>query len=118
MTFIDSSPRDLEPLVFVGLNRHLVALDRTTGDEVWSWKSPKWSGFMSLHLDGDRLLVGSAGYLYCLDARTGEQLWNNALRGRGHGILTFASVRGSSGLPAAAQAIIQQQQNAAAAGGG
>jgi hypothetical protein len=46
-------------LIFVGLNGYVVALDRDTGAVVWSCSELK-SGYISLLLDGDRLIVSTA----------------------------------------------------------
>src|SRR5258708_3734695 len=83
-----------EQLVFVGLNGYAVALDRDTGEIVWSNNELK-SGYVTLLLDGDRLIVSTNGYIFCLDPRTGEILWNNPLSGYGAGAPTaLTSVRG------------------------
>jgi outer membrane protein assembly factor BamB len=42
----------------------------------------------STFLCGDRLLVGGARELHCLDAQTGSQLWRQDLRGRGVSVMT------------------------------
>jgi outer membrane protein assembly factor BamB len=83
-------------LVFVGLNGYALALDRDTGEVVWSNDQMK-SGYVSLLLDGDRLLVSTNGYIYCLDPLTGQILWHNPLRGYGLGApASLLSVRGQS----------------------
>ncbi|HET6323297.1 MAG TPA: PQQ-binding-like beta-propeller repeat protein [Planctomycetaceae bacterium] len=83
-------------LIFVGLNGYALALDRQSGEIVWSNNSMK-SGYVTLLLDGDRLIVSTNGYIYCLDPLTGEVLWNNPLRGYGMGAPTsLVSVRGQS----------------------
>src|SRR5437764_9288708 len=94
----------LENLVFVGLNGYAVALDRNTGEIVWSNNEMK-SGYVSLLLDGDRLIVSTNGYIYCLDPLTGQILWNNPLKGYGTGAPTaLASIRGQSAQTLTAQA--------------
>jgi outer membrane protein assembly factor BamB len=86
----------IDQLLFVGLNGYALALDRDTGDIVWSNAQMK-SGFVTLLLDGDRLIVSTNGYIYCLDPLTGEILWNNPLKGYGMGAPTsLVSVRGQS----------------------
>ena len=107
--------RAIADLVFVGLNRRVLALDRYTGVVAWEWKAPKGSGFVSLLLDGDRLLAAVTGYVYCLDPLYGQLVWENLLKGYGTGLTTMASVNGSSGGTAAAAVIAQQQAAAAAA---
>jgi hypothetical protein len=56
----------VEDLIFVGLNGYAVALNRDTGEIVWSNDQMK-SGYVTLLLDFDRLIVSTNGYIYCLD---------------------------------------------------
>jgi outer membrane protein assembly factor BamB len=54
-------------------------------------------GYVTLLLDGDRLIVSTNGYLYCLDPRTGQMRWSNAMEGFGMGTPTaLCSARGSA----------------------
>ena len=100
----------IDQLVFVGLNGYALALDRDTGEIVWSNDQMK-SGYVSLLLDGDRLIVSTNGYIFCLDPLTGRILWNNPLRGYGSGAPTsLLSVRGQS-----SQILIQQASATSAA---
>jgi outer membrane protein assembly factor BamB len=100
----------VDQLVFVGLNGYALALDRDSGEIVWSNSEMK-SGYVTLLLDGDRLIVSTNGYIYCLDPRTGRTLWNNPLHGYGMGAPTsLVSVRGQS-----SQAVIEQAASAEAA---
>jgi outer membrane protein assembly factor BamB len=93
----------LDQLIFVGLNGYAVALDRDTGEIVWSNNEMK-SGYVTLCLDGDRLIVSTNGYMYCLDPLTGKILWHNRMGGYGSGTPTsIVSVRGQS-----SQAMVQQ----------
>jgi outer membrane protein assembly factor BamB len=95
--------RDIDQLIFVGLNGYAVALDRDTGEIVWSNSQMK-SGYVTLLLDGDRLIVSTNGYIYALDPLTGDILWHNPMRGYGGGTPTsLLSVRGQS-----SQTIIEQ----------
>jgi len=109
----------IKNLVFVGFNSRVLALDRETGDGVWSWQAPKPKngGYVTLLLDGDRLIVSVIGYLYCLDPATGELLWSNDTKGCGTGVTSIVSVRGQSShdVLAGAAATDAQRQNAAAA---
>jgi outer membrane protein assembly factor BamB len=99
-----------EQLIFVGLNGYVVALNRDTGEIVWSNNKLK-SGYVTLLLDGDRLIASTNGYIFCLDPLTGEILWNNPLKGYGAGSpASLLSVRGQS-----SQTIIEQAAAAAAA---
>jgi outer membrane protein assembly factor BamB len=84
---------NIEQLIFVGLNGYALALDRDTGEIVWSNDEMK-NGYVSLLLDGDRLIASTNGYMYCLDPLNGNILWHNPLRGYGVGAPTaIVSVR-------------------------
>ena len=106
----------LDQLIFVGLNGYAAALDRDTGEIVWSNNQMK-SGYVTLMLDGDRLIVSTNGYLYCLEPLTGEILWPNPMTGYGVGAPTsLVSTRGQSSQTVIEQAAAQiAAQQAAAA---
>lgn len=109
----DQSPRSVMDLVFVGFNSQVVAMDRTDGSIIWTWKSPKGrSEHVAVMLDGDLLVASVTGYMYGLNPETGEQLWMNPLTGLGYGIPSLASIRANSGSAAAAAIIAQQHQAA------
>jgi len=108
----------IDQLVFVGLNGYAVALDRNTGEIVWSNDEMK-SGHVTLLLDGDRLIVSTNGYLFCLDPLSGKVLWNNPLSGYGAGAPTaLVSVRGQSSQVQAQQAAAADAMTTAAIAGG
>ena len=99
----------VDQLIFVGLNGYAVALDRDTGQIVWSNNQMR-SGYVTFLLDGDRLIVSTNGYIYCLDPLTGQILWHNPMKGYGSGTPTsLTSVRGTS-----SQTVIQQVAKATA----
>lgn len=87
--------RSVDQLIFVGLNGYALALDRDTGEIVWS-NSEMHSGYVALLLDGDRLIVSTNGYMYCLDPLTGRIRWHNPLSGYMTGAPSLASVRGKN----------------------
>jgi hypothetical protein len=88
--------RAIEQLIFVGLNGYALALDRDSGEIVWTNNEMR-SGYVTLLLDGDRLIVSTNGYMYCLDPLTGRIRWHNPLTGYGMGAPTaLTSVRGQS----------------------
>jgi outer membrane protein assembly factor BamB len=108
----------IEQLIFVGLNGYALALHRESGEIVWSNNSMK-SGYVTLLLDGDRLIVSTNGYLYCLDPLTGDVLWNNPLKGYGMGAPTaLVSVRGQSSPTVLQQAARQISETESAGHGG
>ncbi len=100
----------VDQLIFVGLNGYALALDRDTGEIAWSNDKMK-SGYVSLLLDGDRLIASTSGYIYCLSPLTGKIQWNNPLKGYGMAAPTaLISVRGAS-----SQLLMQQAAAAAQA---
>ena len=91
-----AAARGIEQLVFVGLNGYALALDRDSGEIVWSNDKMR-SGYVTLLLDCDRLIVSTNGYMYCLDPLTGKIQWHNPLTGYGIGAPTaITSLRGQS----------------------
>lgn len=96
----------IDQLIFVGFNGYAMALDRDTGELIWSNNQMK-SGYVALLLDGDRLIASTNGYMYCLDPLTGEILWHNPLSGFGVGPPTMVSRRGQS-----ADAILRHAESA------
>jgi outer membrane protein assembly factor BamB len=103
----------IDQLIFVGLKGYALALDRDTGEIVWSNDQMK-SGYVTLLLDGDRLIVSTNGYMYCLDPLTGTILWDNPLTGYGTAPTSITSVRGHSDQTLIAQAAAQVAEQAAA----
>ena len=109
----------VDELVFVGFNSRILALSRGSGEIAWSWQAakPRSGGFVTMLLDGDRLVVSVSGYMYCLDPATGEQLWYNETKGFGTGVASLVSVRGQSphALATVIAAAVEEQQRQAAA---
>ncbi len=101
----------IEDLIFVGLNGYALALHRDTGEIVWS-NNEMESGYVTLLLDGDRLIVSTNGYIYCLDPLTGQIHWHNPLRGFGMGAPTsLVSVAGQSMQVISAQAAASESHS-------
>ncbi|MFO1439640.1 MAG: PQQ-binding-like beta-propeller repeat protein [Verrucomicrobiaceae bacterium] len=102
----------LSDLVFTGFNKRVAAVHRDSGQLLWQWKAPQ-SGYVTLLLDGDRLIVSVNGYLHALEALTGRHLWSNDLPGFGTGVASLASTRGGSSDPITAFASSSEAQQAA-----
>jgi outer membrane protein assembly factor BamB len=95
----------IDQLIFVGLNGYAAALHRDSGEIIWSNNEMR-SGYVTLLLDGDRLIVSTNGYIYCLDPLTGRAIWHNPMKGYGMGTPTsLSSVRGSSDQTLVEQAV-------------
>ena len=100
----------LANVLYIGIGGHAVAIDPSTGTELWRTKL-KSSSFVTVYQSGSRLFAGAGGQLFCLDAASGSILWSNKLKGLGMGLVAFTS---SSGVASAAA--LQAEQAAAAAG--
>jgi outer membrane protein assembly factor BamB len=103
----------VDQLIFVGFNGYAVALNRETGEIVWSNNQLK-SGYVTFLLDEDRLIVSTNGYIFCLNPLTGETLWHNPMKGYGYGVASLASIRGSS-LQVVVQQAVQEEESHTAA---
>jgi outer membrane protein assembly factor BamB len=79
-------------LVFVGIKGSVVALNRATGEQVWATHL-KGSGFVTVVLDGEKILAVCYGEMFCLNPLTGNGLWHNPLKGFGLGLASIATER-------------------------
>ncbi len=107
--------RTVNDLIYVAFGKHVIALDRYTGEKVWQWSPPKGAGYMSILLDGDRLIVSAQGYMHCLDPLFGQEVWSNPLDGMGTGVPCLASANGSTATTGMLAAMQQQAAAARAA---
>ncbi|HEY0776879.1 MAG TPA: PQQ-binding-like beta-propeller repeat protein [Gemmatirosa sp.] len=118
---------DSGTVLYVGLQRYVVALDAATGVRRWSTELPGTSlftGFVTIHLDGAHVFAAAGGEITCLDAATGTVQWHNALEGYGFGFATLATGADAAGstttateASAAAASYVTDAAAAAAAGG-
>ncbi len=97
--------------IFVGIKGSVVALDRTTGRQVWATRL-KGSDFVNVVFQNGMLLASCWGEVFCLDPLTGAGLWHNPLRGFGTGLATIATDAEQGHAAALAE---QQHQNEQAA---
>jgi len=96
--------------LFVGARGNVVAVDRSTGDTLWT-TALKGGEFVDVMIvDGD-LYAATKGRLYRLDPSTGDVLWRNDLPGMGWGIVSIAGSHSS----AAADKVRRNQAAAGAA---
>jgi outer membrane protein assembly factor BamB len=84
----------IDDLLYVCFNGKVVALDKSTGEIVWDWVSPRRYAFVAALLDQERLFVSASGYTWCLDALTGKERWFNELKGYGMGVAMLVSSAG------------------------
>jgi outer membrane protein assembly factor BamB len=73
----------------IGIAGTVVALDRSTGSEVW-WSDLDGDFVYGALQDGD-LYATANGELFCLDPATGDIRWQNPLKGLGRGYITIAA---------------------------
>jgi outer membrane protein assembly factor BamB len=76
--------------VFAGINGSVIAMDETTGVQVWATRL-KGSEFVNLVLSENKLYATTKGEIFCLDSGTGKILWQNPLKGMGRGIVCIAA---------------------------
>jgi hypothetical protein len=103
-------------LVFVGIKGSVVALNRATGQQVWTTRL-KGSYFVNVTLQEGILLASCCGEIFCLDPLTGKALWHNPLKGFGTGLATIATEHsvGSSNAPVLAEKRRRDEEAAASA---
>ena len=109
-------PRVIDRLVYIAVKGTALALERTTGAEIWRCEL-KGSDFVNLHFDGEDLFATTKGEIFCLDPATGRVKWNNGLKGLGYGLVTIATRGGdrADNTPAMAEHRRRQQQAASGA---
>jgi outer membrane protein assembly factor BamB len=103
----------VEDWIYVGVGGHVVALDRTTGAEMWRTRLK--SGLVNLACDEYRLYAAVQGQLFCLDPATGAVLWKNPLRRLGLGLVSILPPGGGA---ASFPSLVQATREAAARGAG
>ena len=110
-------PASSHEYLYVGIKRHVLALDASTGDVVWEAELGGMSttGVIAVHASGGRVYASSAGEIHCLDGHTGALVWHNELKGFGVGFAALAT-QGSAGDAATAAAARAAQQGHQAAG--
>lgn len=100
--------------VFLGINGSVIALDEKTGDQVWATKL-KGSDFVNLVLNENKLYATAKGEIFCLDPGIGKILWQNPLKGMGHGLVCIAAPGSQPNLTAAIKKKKNQDEAAATA---
>jgi len=86
-----------EQAVFIGIKGTALALDRTTGKEIWRTEL-KGGDFVNLVLDGGDLLATTHGEIFLPRSSHGAIRWNNPLKGLGWGLVAIASSGASSAV--------------------
>ena len=107
----------VDDLVFLGLNGTVAAIEKQTGQIVWSNAINRGflgSGmFVTLLCDDQRVFAHTNGKIYCLEILTGRLLWSNGLEGYGYGFGSLC-LPGMASVPDAATcAAIAAEEQAA-----
>lgn len=99
--------------VFIGVRGTVLALDPSTGYEIWRTKL-KGFDFVNVSAFDGKVYASTKGELFALDSGSGTVLWQNTLKGLGHGFVTIA---GSAQAPAMIAGLRAEQAAAGAAAG-
>jgi outer membrane protein assembly factor BamB len=109
---------NMPEMIVVYVGGHVHSLDPLTGNTLWKTRLPKAyrNSIGTLLIEGDVVLAGAAGRVYCLDISDGRILWVNEMRWMGLGMVAVATPNGSAdGSSQAAQQAANGQAAAAAA---
>jgi outer membrane protein assembly factor BamB len=110
---------DQPELLYAGVGRTVVAMDRFTGRPVWRLKLPRLlGGHISMILPhADEVYVGRGGYVYCIDRFKGNVLWERGTQASGNFVLLAVAGEDAAQQQAAAMHAMMAEQAAATAAG-
>jgi len=98
-------------LLFVGISGTVLALDKSSGTEVWRTDLPG-SIFVNLVVEDNSIYAATRGEISSLDPANGAIRWSNPLKGLGRGLVCIGLPGGQN--IAMAEKILQEEQAAAA----
>jgi outer membrane protein assembly factor BamB len=75
-------------LIFVGIQGCVVALDKSTGEEVWRTELAG-SDFVNVAVEDAYIYAATRGEVFCLTPTSGEIRWHNTMKGLGRGLVSF-----------------------------
>lgn len=107
--------KDISELLFVGIKGSVVALNRSTGQQVWATHLAGMD-FVNVIVQGGKIFATAQGEIFCLDPLTGAGLWHNQLKGLGRGLVTIATADTLQNGPTPALAEKRRRDEEAAAG--
>jgi outer membrane protein assembly factor BamB len=102
-------------LIYIGIKGSVVALERSTGQQVWATHL-KGASFVNVVLQDDIVLATCSGEVFCLHPLSGNPLWHNPLRGFGMGLATIATKQNPGAGNAPVLAEKQRSDEEAASG--
>ena len=82
-------------LLFIGIKGSVLALNKSTGQEVWRAKLGG-SDFVNVAVEDNALYATTRGEVFCLSVTSGEIRWHNPLKGSGLGLATIGVTGGQS----------------------
>lgn len=108
----------LSDVLFVGIKKAVLAVEKRTGKIRWTTKLPGGMGddFVTLLVEDAMIYAYTHGHLYGLNAETGKVLWKNELEGFGYGYASLA-VQGMSAPDAALMTAIRAAARRSSEGG-
>jgi outer membrane protein assembly factor BamB len=106
----------ISDLIYIGIKGSVIALNRTTGEQVWATHL-KGSDFVNVTVEGGQVIATCYGEVFCLDPLNGAALWHNRLKGLGTGLATIASEDTVRSTLTAVLAEKQRRDQATAAAG-
>lgn len=74
--------------LYLGTKGHVVCINKQDGSERWRTKL-RSNEITTLLVHENELFASANGYLYALDLQSGNILWENPLKGLGHGVCTL-----------------------------
>ncbi len=89
--------------LYIGIGGHIVAIQASTGEEIWRTKLRRTS-FVTVCVRPGAVFGGAAGHLYCLDPATGAIRWHNGLDGLGTSLVSFGDHMSAAAAITARQA--------------
>ncbi|MGO9274009.1 MAG: PQQ-binding-like beta-propeller repeat protein [Terriglobia bacterium] len=97
-------------LIFIGVHGTVLALDKSTGVEIWRAEL-SGADFVNVVVEDDDVFASTKGEIFCLRPESGVIRWHNKLEGFGRGLATIA---GGGGQNAATAEKIRREQTARA----
>jgi outer membrane protein assembly factor BamB len=88
--------------LYILCNGRAAAIDKKNGEIKWEVKLNQYLSrkvgltFGQIHVEDDKLYIGSTGVLICLNAKDGSLRWTNELKGWGYHHISMANA-GSDG---------------------
>lgn len=86
-----------ENKLFILSNGRVAAIDRKSGEIAWEVKLRQYTksslsyAVGQIVLEGDKLIIGVSGILFCLSAKDGSLIWKNELKGWGYSFISIAN---------------------------